>query len=323
MPKTLLLDTDIDTDCDDAGALAVLHALMDVGECDLCGVVCSVPVPTCPTAVAAINAGYQRPDIPVGLVPVSGFETGPRWAMYRGHRTRFARGEFGILPYHDALAATLWHAPPQPEEAVSLYRRLLAAAPDGSVTVCAVGTLTALAQLLDSGPDRHSPLSGLDLARAKVAELVTMAVVAFPEGDEEFNWLMDYGAAARVANEWPGLLTVSSAGHTVLTGSRFMEAAPDGHPVREAYRACLGGLDRVRPSWDLIAALYAVRGTSGPFALSSEYGLSADPGTRRHRWLDPRPEGAPPRRFVTPTLPDTALAAELEDWMIASLGGAR
>lgn len=317
--KSIILDTDIDTDCDDTGALAILHGLAKQRECSLLGIVCSVPIAGAAHAVSAINRWYGRDDLPIGLVHVPDYEQAERWGMYRGHRERFVTGQFGIRPYHQCLTAM---APaPRAEDAVSLYRRLLTQSADRSVTICAIGTLTALAQLLASGPDEHCPLAGAALVQQKVAELVSMAVVAHPEGQEEFNWRMDMESAAQVVQRWPTPLTISGKGHTIMTGARFMAAAPAGHPVREAYATCLGGLDRDRPSWDLIAVLYAVRGLAAPFSISPDYGLLLDAATRKHVW---RPAtNASPRRYLTPTLPDDAMARELDELMIASLACSR
>src|SRR3712207_437465 len=44
-PPRILFDTDMLTDCDDAGALAVLHALADNGEAEILATVVSVPNP--------------------------------------------------------------------------------------------------------------------------------------------------------------------------------------------------------------------------------------------------------------------------------------
>jgi hypothetical protein len=320
MTKRIILDTDIDTDCDDAGALAILHALMDSGECDLLGVVCSIPVSTCTDVVATLNAAYGRGQIPLATMQAPDFPHGRRWSTYREHRSRFTLGEFGIRPYHDALLATGRHANTHAEPAVPFYRRLLAQSPDNSVTICAIGTLTALAPLLASGADDHSPLNGVELVRSKVAELVSMALVEFPQGQDEFNWRMDIASAALLVQMWPGVMTISAHGGDVLTGARFMAAAPLDHPLRAAYLSCLGDEARNRPSWDLLAALYAVRGNAGPFDVSGDYGLLLDPLSGQHRWHDARP-GTPPRRYVTPTVPDQELATLLEDLMIRSLRG--
>jgi hypothetical protein len=313
--KPIILDTDIDTDCDDTGALAVLHRLGTQGEAMPLGIICSAPIPTCPAAVHAINAWYGRPDLPIGQIEVPDYAHAPAWRLYREHRQRFLANPNGTGPYHHRLIAGI--KPPKTENAVALYRRLLANSADVSVTICAIGTLTALAQLLTSAPDEHSPLPGAGLVRQKVAELVTMALVDYPSGRDRFNWLMDTPSAAQVVNNWPTPLTTSSQGSTVLTGARFMAKAPAGQPVREAYAAFLGGLDRNRPSWDLIALLYAVRGLIGPFKRSPDYGLTLESSTCHHAWTD-RPDAAP-RRYVTSTLSDEALALELDNLMIASL----
>ena len=321
MSRRLILDTDLDTDCDDAGALAIIHALMDRGECELLGVICSVSVPACVGAARAINAGYGREAIPVGLVEVPEYATSPTWQPYRQHHASFLRPTANADPYNVLLANTRPGNDPPAEQAVALYRRLLASAPDTSVTICAIGTLTALAQLLASPADLHSPLSGLDLVRKKVRELISMAVLPFPAGQEAFNWRMDAPSAAAVLQTWPTSLTISPSGNSVLTGARFTQIAPADHPVREAYVSYLGGVGRDRPSWDLIAALYAVRGMAGPFARSTSRHLQFDLQTAHYQWGTLADTSLPPRRLILPLLPDAELATLLEDLMIVSLAG--
>ena len=51
-----------------------------------------------------------------------------------------------------AAVAACVHAAP---DATDVYRRVLSAQPDGSVTVCTVGFLTNLRRLLQSPPDCH------------------------------------------------------------------------------------------------------------------------------------------------------------------------
>src|SRR5678816_3518400 len=65
-PVRIFFDTDMDTDCDDAGAMAVLHALADRGECQILATVVSVRHPGAAPTVAAINAYYGRADLPIG-----------------------------------------------------------------------------------------------------------------------------------------------------------------------------------------------------------------------------------------------------------------
>ena len=54
------------------------------------------------------------------------------------------------------------------EDAVPLYRRLLAESPDSSVVVVSVGFSTNLGRLLESNADRYSPLDGIELVKRKV-----------------------------------------------------------------------------------------------------------------------------------------------------------
>ena len=74
-------------------------------------------------------------------------------------------------PYVDALVDQ-FDSPiedsSQAEDAVRLYRRVLAAQPDRSVAISSVGLLTNLAALLRSGPDDYSPLDGRALVAQKV-----------------------------------------------------------------------------------------------------------------------------------------------------------
>jgi hypothetical protein len=127
---------------------------------------------------------------------------------------------------------------------------------------------------------------------------------------------MDWAAAVRVVNDWPTEITISPHGHHVMTGPRFAEAAPKNHPVRTAYATFLGDETKLRPSWDQIAALYAVRGLTAPFAKSGGYSVTVDSETRTHRWI---PATGSPRYIVLPLLPDKSLAVLIEDLMIASL----
>lgn len=55
MSVSIILDTDMDTDCDDVGALAMLHALADNGEAEILGIVCDAPTVWGAPCIEAIN----------------------------------------------------------------------------------------------------------------------------------------------------------------------------------------------------------------------------------------------------------------------------
>jgi hypothetical protein len=67
-PVRLIFDTDMSGDCDDAGALALLHALADRGECELLATVVNRKDLTGASAAAtdAINTFYGRPNLSLG-----------------------------------------------------------------------------------------------------------------------------------------------------------------------------------------------------------------------------------------------------------------
>jgi len=312
-PK-ILLDTDMDSDCDDAGTLAVAEALERRGVARLCGVLCSIPEPACAWFLQAVAERYGRTDLPIGSLRLPEWTTSPVYAGYRAHRERAKAN--GTL-YNETIGGE-WHAR-HPEvvfpDAVAQYRHLLASAEDGSITICAIGTLTALARLLVSEPDGFSPLDGRALVAAKVKSLVTMAEGWFPEGADVFNWKMDLTASAQVLRDWPTAVVVSPWGREVCVGERFLAAAPADHPVARAYRIHLGTRATTRPSWDQLAYLIAALGEDAPFRQHPGHELSFEEATGKHQW---RSGGG---RFihVEPTASNADLGREVEDLMIESL----
>lgn len=319
----LILDTDIDTDCDDCGALAVAHALLDAEALDLLAIVCSLPLPACPQCVQVINAAYGRGDLPVGLLALPDWEAGERYRAYRKHRDFCARR--GML-YNELPFFCQQRPPDAPAalDAVALYRTLLSGAPDGSVTVCAIGTLSALEQLLASKPDGESDLDGRALVARKVERLVTMAKADLPRGRDPFNWAKDAPAAEAVLRDWPTPVVVSAAGDDVLTGERFLAAAPQDHPVAIAYRTWLEAYGKEkRPSWDQIALLLASGTRPDLFEDAVPGGLSFSAATGEHQWLETPAPGAPWRCRRRPSCSAAEMAMTIEDLMIASLGAAQ
>lgn len=315
----IILDTDMDTDCDDAGALAVMHALQRRGVTTLLGVVCSIPNPDSAWCVLAINDAYDATDIPVGLVRISDWETNPRYEKYRKHQRWKTRD--GTTPlYNQILGREVQDHSPETvfPDAVAQYRTLLAQAADRSITICVVGTLTSLAKLLESPADEISPLTGKELVAVKVCRLVTMAKAFPPSGKDTFNWAMDLPAAAKVLSEWPTELVVSSMGNEVKTGARLMAMVPPNHPVHRAYRIFLYKANKKnRPSWDQLAAIYAAERASERFVIERESGLLLDPQTGVYQWVDQ--EGGHLRTHLSSPLKPHELAQYVEDLMIESI----
>lgn len=156
-------------------------------------------------------------------------------------------------------------------DAVSVLRRALVNAPNGSVVVVVVGFSTNLARLLASGPDASSPLGGAQLVTEKVRLLSAMAG-HFPRGQPEYNVKTDIPSARKVFAEWPSPIVFSGfeIGQALLFPAASIErdfSWVADHPVAEAYR-CYMPMPYDRPTWDLTAVLYAVRPEHPYFSLS-------------------------------------------------------
>jgi inosine-uridine nucleoside N-ribohydrolase len=248
-PVSVIFDTDMAGDCDDCGALAVLNKFADSGEARI--LACVVNSRTREKAVAAsvsaINTYYGRPGIPIGVYHGgSGTEISSTY-------TAKLRDQFPNQALPDD----------QEPAALPVYRSALASAPDKRVTIISVGFLVNLEDLLKSKPDLVSPLSGVDLVRAKVRKLVVMGG-AYPRSDPargEYNFALAAGSTRYVIANWPGPILFSGfeIGAKIITG-KSLASVPEGDPVRRAYELSYGNCVRNgRPSWDLTAVLAAVR----------------------------------------------------------------
>ncbi|MFD0677542.1 MULTISPECIES: nucleoside hydrolase [unclassified Paenibacillus] len=280
-PVKIILDTDIGPDCDDAAALAVLHALASRGEAEILGITHCTSSPWGAGCIDAINRYYGRSDIRIGTLKDQGFLDGEQYHKYNRRIC-----ETHPNPYGEGH---------EPEDAAVLLRELLAAETDGSVVIVAIGPLRNLRHLLQSQPDSLCPLSGRELAARKVAELVVMGGT-FPSG-MEWNFQMDAPSARLVAEQWPTPIMFSGfeIGHELMTGERLFLETPEHNPVRQSYEWYLGRQGS-RNSWDLTAVLYGVRGLAGYWEASpagcvkvradgeSEWVASPDQG---HRYLMP------------------------------------
>ncbi len=241
----IIFDTDMDTDCDDAGALAVLHALADRGEAEILATVVSSRFRWSVPCVEAINRYYERPDLPIGAPKT-------QWADTGGRGSRYARQISERFP-------TRLKSNDDAPDAVDVYRRVLAAQEDGSVAVVTVGYLTNIRDLLASPADTISPLDGRALVQRKVRRWVCMGG-RYPEHLDPGvfgNFKPDPSSAVIAVRDWPGPIYFSGLGENIGTGGRLKET-PAVNPVRRVYELYLGE-KRTRPSWDPIAVLFAVR----------------------------------------------------------------
>jgi hypothetical protein len=251
-PIPVILDTDLDGDVDDVGALALLNDFMDQGEATLLACVHNTindKQSSCAT-IQAIDAYYGHPSIPIGqyygepdaAAHVKSVLTPAPPDGYHGPAT--VSGSSYTLPIHQKFDPDFPNDDKMPA-GVDVYRQALATANDGSVVICSVGLMENLQDLIQSQPDSVSALNGLDLVRKKVRELVVMA-------NTQPNDIY-------ILSKWPTkIMWTTDVGSGIGTGPSLIPT-PENNPVRVAYDL-FGVLHNGRQSWDLTAAWLAVRG---------------------------------------------------------------
>jgi len=148
-----------------------------------------------------------------------------------------------------------------------LYRRLLASQPNHSVSIVSVGFVTCLAQLLQSGADEYSPLSGVELVRQKVKCLYIMAGVFDVADESDYNFTQGMAFAQTLFDLWPQDIDMVFSPQEV---GQQVEYTPeqviadidwtDCHPIKQVYMTynCNTG----QKMWDPMAVIQAVEGES-------------------------------------------------------------
>jgi inosine-uridine nucleoside N-ribohydrolase len=262
-PVGVIFDTDLGADIDDALAMAMLHAFHDRGESRLLAVTLTNADRRSTPLAQIINHFYGH-EVPVGRAT---------------NQKPAGSGYLDTVDLKDDGAQRYPHrGKPNEElpEAPSLLRKVLAAQPDGSVVIVQVGFFSNLAELLKSGPDNASPLSGKDLVRKKVRLLSIMGGSFTPiEGNShftEYNIQGDRPASIAVARDWPTPIVWS--GFEIGIAVPYPAASIEHdfgyvahHPVADAYRL-YAKMPYDRPTWDLTSVLAAVRPNRGYFDLS-------------------------------------------------------
>jgi hypothetical protein len=298
-PVRLILDTDIASDCDDAGAVAMVNALQDLGEVEILAVAVSTGGPAGAPAVAAINAWYGHGDIPVGTLKDPAFWVGGSPGAPAGAQNYRSYSPF-LAEHFPSPLRSGDDAP----DARDLYRRILAAQADGSATICTIGPLINLCRLLHTAADAHSPLDGQALVAAKVKKLVVCGGRNPAGTSSNFSKSGAGPYAQETIRRWPTpvVFVGNEVGGTIRTGWSRNREATASHPARAAYRLFHGGDDRgTRASWDQAGVLYAVRGLGDLYELVENGHLECDARgwtrwiegphpARRHAYLRKRPD---------------------------------
>lgn len=256
----IILDTDIGSSTDDLFAMMMLYHYQDMNRSRLLGVVVDREGEECAACVDVMNTYYGHGDIPIGLIR-DGIKSPKVWIDYKAFPTHTdSQGEL-IFQRSVADYSSL-------PDGWQLYRRLLAAQPDHSVRIVSIGFLTCLSQLLESAPDRYSPLNGVELVRRKVKCIYIMGG-AFGDAKEsiEYNFAQGVDFAQAFFNLWPDEVDIIMSPGEVGDGIQYQPEQviadidwTDIHPIKQVYMNY--GCDTGQKMWDPLPTINAVEGNS-------------------------------------------------------------
>lgn len=296
-PVRLIFDTDMGNDVDDLMALIMIHSLQKRGAVELLAVTVTKDHAQAAAFIDAVNTLYGYPETPIGVV-----KDGPTKDAGKFNPLADTANADGSLRYpHDLKSGN--DAP----EATGLLRKLLAGQPDRSVVIAQVGFFSNLSRLLDSKPDEHSPLAGVELIAKKVKFLSIMAgafqTVGWDTRHLEFNVKFDVPAAKKLAKNWPTDMVWS--GFEIGMAATFPHQVIEQdlnyiphHPLKEAYYL-YEPPPHDRPTWDPTAVLYAIYPDRGYFSLSPRGEVTVEENAAtwfrqgkegKHRFLVMNPE---------------------------------
>jgi pyrimidine-specific ribonucleoside hydrolase len=248
-PSRVIFDTDFGPDYDDVGAITLLHCFADSGYIKILATMASSKHKNAAAAINVFNTYFKRPEIPIGIV------TGN--AVMLGDKQHWTDSVIKRYPHKIQGNG-------EAEDALDLYRKILASQPDRSVTIITVGFMTNLANLLQSGPDKYSSFNGSDLVRKKVRNLVSMAG-RFPSG-REFNLDQDVPSSKKVLEDWPTPVLFSGfeIGQKIKTGLPLIHnSGIRNSPVKDVFAICIPMAQEDsagRMSWDETAVFVAIKG---------------------------------------------------------------
>ena len=272
-PVPVIFDSDMGPDYDDVGAIALLHAYADSGQAKVLATIASTKYQGVAGVFNVFNTYFKRPGMPIGVPKGKALELKD------------------VQHWTNSLLAKFPHKIKSNDEvpdAMDLYRKVLAAQPDKSVTIITVGFLTNLANLFQSKADQYSPLDGKTLIERKVKSLVCMAG-RFPSG-HEFNVKEDAAASQVVYDNWPTPVILSGfeIGVKIKVGLPLIKNDAIKHsPVKEAFSICIpmAAEDSAgRSSWDETAVLIAIKGYEPWYTLKEgKMEVAAD---GRNTWND-------------------------------------
>ena len=269
----IILDTDIGSSTDDLFAMEMLYRYEEHGRCRILGMVVDREGEQNAVYTDVMNTYFGHGDVPIGLVR-DGIDSPKVWIDY-AHVADIK--DTNGLPMFKRSVADYSTLP----DGWQLYRKLLAAQPDHSVSIVCTGFVTCLAQLLQSEGDEYSSLNGVELVRKKVKCIYLQGGV-FGEAEEpDFNFAQGANFAQEFFSLWP---TDVDMVFSPMEPGQAVEYTPeqvisdvswtDVHPIKQVYMNC--NCNTGQRMWDVMPTVQAVEGDE-LFTLSEHGNLTVTP----------------------------------------------
>ena len=287
-PINLILDADFGSSTDDLFALMMINHYMDEGRVDLKGVIVDREGAKNAGVVDIFNTYYGHPNVPVGLER-NGVKNPRCFIPYNG-----------ICDLKDVNGNPMFKRSFDENkcmEGYKLYRKLLSEAKDKSITVVAIGFMTTIAQLFESGADEYSSESGLDLFSKKV-KAVYIQSGRFEAGDSLSGYNMRAASkqAAVFYDKLPKdvdiIMSPSNIGDLMDYSPKDVLAdlsTTERNPIKAVYThyTC----DTGQRMWDTNCLVNAVDGDEGYYLSPRGWVTFVDLGEKSQMLFRPDPNG--------------------------------
>lgn len=271
--KKIILDTDIGGDCDDMGALAIIHNACKAGKIELKGITLSTNNPYSAACADAVNRYYQN------IVPIG--QTKSMIPGDKGVDYEEFYGKYIAERYKNAY----FPSKKIPKDSITILRRILSENEGGKITICSIGFCTNLADLIESKGDKYSSLEGKELIESSVEKIIMMGCY-FPDENvpkmecggkyvsAEWNIKADIKSAQKLFSLSPVPIVICpfSVGYKMMTGGELVKREK-GNPVAVAYMFYSQG---ERDSWDPATVYYGIYEDEECFSLTDKGKVQID-----------------------------------------------
>ncbi len=253
----MIIDTDIGSSTDDLFAIDAAFKYEQMGDMKVIGIVVDRMGEECAWMADVMKTYYRRSEVPLAQVK-NGLENPKAWIDYwKMPSNAVSNKDLDFETTEDDYSKL--------PDGWQLYRKLLSEQPDHSVTICSLGFLPCLSQLLQSSADAYSPLNGIELVRQKVKQIYLMGGVFGKAVEPDYNFLQGIKYSLVFFDLWPDDVRMVFSPGEVGDAIEYKELDvlndinwTDHHPIKQVYLNfnCNTG----QKMWDVMAMIPIAEG---------------------------------------------------------------